>query len=45
MTETTCVCGDPTAAAMAPNERIAHRTDGPCFIEQVEPTDTAKENS
>ncbi len=45
MSDTTCACGDPTATAMAPNERLVHRTDGLCFIEQVEPTETAKENS
>lgn len=32
---TSCVCGSPEAQAMAPNERIVHRTDGPCFIEQA----------
>jgi len=36
MTDTTsCGCGSPTAVAMAPGERIVHRQDGPCFIEQT----------
>lgn len=36
MTDTTnCGCGSPDAEAMAPNERLVHRTDGPCFIERT----------
>lgn len=33
MTETTCTCGAPDAYCVSPNERLVHRSDGPCTIE------------
>lgn len=33
--DVSCVCGAPEAYSLRADERINHRTDGPCTIEQV----------
>lgn len=35
LADATCTCGSPDAFAMAVNEVIVHRADGPCTIETV----------
>ena len=35
MTDQTCTCGAPDAFALAPNEVLVHRAEGPCTIERA----------